>query len=167
MSEYLDKAGKADKALEARNTANVALMTANMEIDKAKQEAEKSKLTNLSHIVSTRESGKAHIRAAEASANARGAGSSMAAAKLEAQNKSRATSEYLSESKKLRDDLLNAEKYIPNLKGEAKVAKQAEADRLKAEIDVLRRAAFARYELEPPPSDVGAKTLPPGFKLDK
>ena len=74
MSEYLDKAGKADKALEARNTANVALMTANMEIDKAKQEAEKSKLTALSHIVTARETGKSHERSAAISANARGGG---------------------------------------------------------------------------------------------
>jgi hypothetical protein len=74
MSEYLDKAGKADKALEARNTANVALMTANMEIDKAKQEAEKSKLTNLSHIVTARETGKSHERSAAISASARGGG---------------------------------------------------------------------------------------------
>ena len=167
MSEYLDKAGKADKALEAKNTANVALMSAQMEIDKAKRDSKEKAMTSAGTFIASRNRDVSNVEAARISANARGAGSSMAGDKLEAQNKSRAMSEYISESKKLRDDLLNAEKYIPNVKGEAQAAQQAKADNLKAQIDALRRAAFARYNLEPPPSDVGAKKLPAEFKLDK
>jgi len=169
MSEYLDKAGKADKALEARNTANAAILAANMEIDKAKQEAEKSKLTALSHIVTARETGKSHERSAAISASARGTSSGLAAEKFDEQKKSKAMSEHLTETKKLRDELLNTEKYINSMDANSKgrIAQQAKADRLKEQISASRREAFARHGVEPPPSDVGAKKLPAGFKLDK
>ena len=74
MSEYLDKAGKADKALESRNIANAAILAANMEIDKAKQEAEKSAGTSLGHVISSKRSDRERLEAAKVSANARGAG---------------------------------------------------------------------------------------------
>ena len=145
----------------------MALMSAQMEIDKAKQEAEKSKLTNLSHIVTARETGKSHERAAETSARARGTGGELAQDKFTEQKKSRAMSEHLTETKKLRDELLNTEKYIGGLTGNAKIAQQAKADKLKEQIAASRREAFARHGVEPPPAEVGAKTLPAGFKLDK
>jgi len=173
MSEYLDKAGKADKALEARNTANVALMTANMEIDKAKQEAEKSKLTNLSHIVTARETGKAHERAAAISASARGTSSGLAAEKLDLQGIDKANKAFLDETENQRKALDFTKKALNATKdSDKKATYQLKINEIQAEIDATRKAVYKRFRVDPASADVGAKSLdrpppPTGFELKK
>ena len=169
MSEYLDKAGKADKALESRNAANVALMSAQMEIDKAKRDSQEKAMTSLGQKIASRDRDVSNVEAARISASARGAGSSMAAEKLDLQTKDKANTAFLNETKDQRKNLAALEKSITFIKNEdAKAKLQATIDTLKNQINATRKATAKKYGVDSlDENSTGPSTLPAGFKLDK
>ena len=169
MSEYLDKAGKADKALESRNAANVALMSAQMEIDKAKRDSQEKAMTSLGQKIASRDRDVSNVEAARISANARGTSSGMAAEKLDLQTKDKANTAFLNETKDQRKNLAALEKSITFIKNEdAKAKLQATIDTLKNQINATRKATAKKYGVDSlDENSTGPSTLPAGFKLDK
>ena len=167
MSEYLDKAGKADKALESRNAANVALMSAQMEIDKAKRDSKEKAMTSAGTFIASRNRDVSNVEAARIAANARGAGSSMAAEKLDLQGIDKANKAFLDETENQRKALDFTKKALNATKdSDKKATYQLKINEIQAEIDATRKAVYKRFRVDPASADVGAKSLalPPGFK---
>jgi hypothetical protein len=143
MSEYLDKAGKADKALEARNTANVALMTANMEIDKAKRDSQEKAMTSVGQVVASKRSDESRER----SASMRGAGGAGGEGKLDmAQNKA-GDAEMARFEKSWAKRLENMERYALAPKGST--AKK-QSDEMREQYEKERAAKEAQIAAQYP-----------------
>jgi hypothetical protein len=173
MSEYLDKAGKADKALEAKNTANVALMSAQMEVDKAKRDSKEKAMTSLGTVVASRDRDVSNVEAARISANARGTSSGLAAEKLNLQEIDKANKAFLDETENQRKALDFTKKALNATKDpDKKAAHQLKINEIQAELNSTRKAVYKRFGVDPASAEVGAKSLdrppaPAGFKLDK
>ena len=147
MSEYLDKAGKADKALESRNAANVALMSAQMEIDKAKQEAQKSAGTSLGHVISSKRSDTSRERSAGISASARGTGGAGGESKLDLQRNRAADKAMLDFEKGWAKRLENIERYAMAPEGSAP---QKQADKMRKQYEQEKAAKKREIAAEYP-----------------
>jgi hypothetical protein len=143
MSEYLDKAGKADKALESRNAANVALMSAQMEIDKAKRDSQEKATTSLGQVVASKRSDVSRER----SASMRGTGGAGGEGKLDmAQNKA-GDAEMARFEKGWAKRLENMERYAMAPEGSAP---QIRAESMRKQYEKERAAKEAQIAAEYP-----------------
>jgi len=143
MSEYLDKAGKADKALESRNAANVALMTAQLEIDKAKRDSQEKAMTSVGQVVASKRSDESRER----SSSMRGAGGAGGEGKLDmAQNKA-GDAEMARFEKSWAKRLENMERYA--MAPEGSTAK-TQSDKMRKQYEKERAAKEAQIAAEYP-----------------
>jgi hypothetical protein len=143
MSEYLDKAGKADKALEAKNTANVALMSAQMEVDKAKRDSQEKAMTSLGQKIASEKSDASRER----SASIRNTGGGGGEGKLDmAQNKA-GDAEMARFEKSWAKRLENMERYALAPKGST--AKK-QSDEMREQYEKERAAKEAQIAAQYP-----------------